>query len=307
MNTISLRDKVEELVANSKYKEALEILSDYTKQHDLDTRDLVLLTQASFNRHDNEHKKGVLSRDNYNVAMARVGGNITDVLKELPKDAVIIVEEVPVEPVATVIETAREIVPDAIPAAGVRKILFMKANPQDTVPLNLDGELRKVKDALESSTLRDKFELITEEAVQIHTITKALQKHKPDIVHFSGHGTGAEGLAVEDASGNVEMFPTEGLDRLFKLFKKTTQCVVLNACYASEQAKVISEHGVYVTGMNNTVKDKAAGDFSLGFYQSLFEGEDFEFAFQIAIVNISGNLSDANTPEMWLDGKIISA
>lgn len=304
MSPNPVKNYIRELISEGDLKKAFEVIRQYTDGTGSDLSNQIILVQSKYNRLAKERM--MMSPTQYDTSIAQVNYSITQIVDELPDtgNEVSLPQEKP-----TSIHVDAPVINEPVnptPATAKRTILFMKANPQDTVPLNLDAELRKVKNALESSTNRDQFELITEEAVQIHTITKALQKHKPDIVHFSGHGEGENGLAVENAAGNVEMFPTEGLNRLFKLFKKTTQCVVLNACYASEQAKVISNHGIYVTGMNDTVKDKAAGDFSLGFYQSLFEGNDYQFAFEIAMINISVNLTDANTPELWYEGKIIS-
>jgi len=162
-----------------------------------------------------------------------------------------------------------------------RKILFLTANPKDEAQLGLERELRKVMNTLNGATNRDNFELISEPAVGIPDITRAMQVYKPQIVHFSGHGTKTKGIAIENESGEVTLFPIEGLDRLFKLSKKTVKCVVLNACHSSAQAEVISKHGIYVVGMNDEIGDEAATSFAVGFYQSLGEGNDYEFAFVI--------------------------
>ena len=188
------------------------------------------------------------------------------------------------------------------------KILFLTANPQGSPALRLENELRRVKDGLASSTNRDRFSLESEPAVQISTITKAMQRIKPNIIHFSGHGAGEDGLVVEDIEGNIKILPTDGIHRLFKLFKEQIQCVecvVLNACYSKEQASLISKHEIFVVGMNSGIRDKAAIDFSVGFYESLGEGNNYEFAFEIAMVNLSPNLHDAETPELWYNGEII--
>jgi len=73
------------------------------------------------------------------------------------------------------------------------KILFMTSNPHGPAPLRLEDELRKVKDEIQQSTQRDLLELVSEGAVKVQTVTRALQQHKPKIVHFSGHGSGRFG------------------------------------------------------------------------------------------------------------------
>ncbi len=183
------------------------------------------------------------------------------------------------------------------------KILFLTANPKDEVQLGLAREIRKVMNTLNGATNRHDFELISEPAVGIPDITKAMQR-KPEIVHFSGHGN-IEGLAVEDDSGYSDLFPVEGLDRLFRLFKETTKCVILNACDSKELAKTISKHGIHVIGMNDEIGDEAARKFAVGFYQSLGEENTYEFAFEVGMIHISNEYDDANTPELWFNGKRI--
>ncbi len=185
-----------------------------------------------------------------------------------------------------------------------RKILFLTANPRDEQPLRLEGELRKVLDTLNGATHKKNFDSKIEPAVRIDIITKAMQTQNPEIVHFSGHGC-IEGLAVEDYSGYSNLFPTEGLNRLFRLFRETTKCVILNACDSKELAKTISKHGIHVVGMNDEIGDEAARKFAVGFYQSLGEGNSYEFAFEMGMVHISNEYNDANTPELWFNGKRI--
>ncbi len=46
------------------------------------------------------------------------------------------------------------------------------------------------------------------------------------------------------------MMPVAALQRMFRSLKDLTKIVVLNACYTAEQAKIISEFGMYVVGNN---------------------------------------------------------
>lgn len=186
------------------------------------------------------------------------------------------------------------------------KILFLTSNPIDSTPLRLEDELRKVKDEIQQSSKRELLELISESAVKVLTITRALQQQKPRIVHFSGHGSGEGGLVVQDDSGEAILFPSIGLDRLFKLHKSNVKCVLLNACYSKAQAQIISKHNIYVIGMNNAVGDRAALDFAVGFYQSIGEGKSYKYAFENALISISPSLDNANTPELWYKGQIVT-
>jgi hypothetical protein len=292
------------LIGYGKVREALEALSAYVKGLDRYTENDLLMQTANFNRNHRDYHNGMITKDNYEIVMARLNYALTQIIERLPEQGNEV--EADLTPPPDPDRNANNDKNERTPTAEIRKILFLSANPKDQVNLRLGEELRKVKDGLEASTQRDKFDLVSEPAVRIATITKAMQKHKPEIVHFSGHGEGITGLVVENDAGQTVLFPNIGLDRLFKLFKKQVKCVVLNACYSKEQAGIISKHGIYVVGMNKDIADKAAIDFSVGFYQSIGEGNDYEFAYEIAMVNVSSNLRDADAPELWKDGEKIS-
>ncbi len=48
---------------------------------------------------------------------------------------------------------------------------------------------------------------------------------KPQIVHFCGHGTGNQGLVLEDNDGNEHLASTEALSDLFRIFAEQVECV----------------------------------------------------------------------------------
>ncbi len=291
MTKQEITEFVQGLIADLKYKEALETLSAYVKGRDRYIENDLLMQIAAFNRNSRDRANGLISQENYGIAESKLTYNLNEILPRLPENG-------------NDVEVGNDAPNNAkTPQNTIRKILFLTANPRDTSQLRLGDELRKVKDGLAAATQRADFDLESEPAVQIPTITKAMLKQKPEIVHFSGHGGKERGLAVQDDNGDLVLFPTAGLDRLFKMFKDTVKCVVLNACYASEQAEVISKHGIYVVGMNDKVGDKAATNFSVGFYQSLGEGTDYEFAFNMAMVNIAADLKYADTPELWYNGE----
>ncbi|MDH3651841.1 MAG: CHAT domain-containing protein [Saprospiraceae bacterium] len=196
--------------------------------------------------------------------------------------------------------------PEDGPEQKKRVVLFLAANPRELDPLRLGEEIRKVEDGFRIATLRDTFRFKAETAVRVRTITLAMQTMEPEIVHFSGHGSGEEGISVENDEGEEIVIPTEGLSRLFRLFKPHVKCVVLNACYSQEQAEAISEHGIYVIGMNEAIDDDASIKFSVGFYQSIGEGKNYKYAFEMGMFHISSSLEEATKPELWKDGQKIA-
>jgi len=166
-------------------------------------------------------------------------------------------------------------------------VLMLSANPKGTTPLRLDEELREVKEGLiKRAKLRDSFSLVSEHALRTRDLYRAMLEHQPHILHFSGHGTGAKGLILEDESGEGKEVSGEAIARLLGLFKDSLQCVLLNACYSEVQAKAISEHIPFVIGMSEEIGDKAAIEFAVAFYDAIGAGRDIKFAFDLATVAI---------------------
>jgi len=163
-----------------------------------------------------------------------------------------------------------------------RKILMMTANPTDTATLKLAEEVSAIHEGLSAAQHRDQFQFVTKNNLNIRELRRMMLKESPQIVHFSGHGKGESGIALQDDSGKAQMVTGEALAGLFELFADSVECVVLNACYSKIQAKAIAQHIRYVIGMNNAVGDKAACEFAVGFYDALGAGKEIPFAFKIA-------------------------
>jgi uncharacterized protein YjbI with pentapeptide repeats len=168
----------------------------------------------------------------------------------------------------------------------VRKILILTANPKNTSKLRLDAEVREIQTGLERAKKRDQFEIITKWAVRPEDLRRALLDYEPQIVHFSGHGTATEGLALENETGETQLVSTHALASLFEVFKDKVECVLLNACYSVEQAEAIRQHIPYVIGMNHEIGDRAALEFAVGFYDALGAGRSIDDAFKLGCISI---------------------
>ncbi|PAX52771.1 AAA-like domain-containing protein [Brunnivagina elsteri] len=162
-----------------------------------------------------------------------------------------------------------------------RNILLLSANPKGTSQLRLAQEMRDIREGLRLSENRDLFTISSAEAVRPRDIHRAILTYKPQIIHFSGHGSPEEGLLFEDETGGVNFVDGEALAGLFELFANQVECVVLNACYSKYQAAEIARHINYVVGMSQEIQDKAAIEFAVGFYDGLGAGEDYDFAYKL--------------------------
>lgn len=160
----------------------------------------------------------------------------------------------------------------------VKTILLLSANPQGTAPLCLEEEAKLIKAGLKQAKNRKLFQIERAEAVTARDVQRAMLEYEPQIVHFSGHGTGAPGIILEGTDGNPQTVSSDALADLFALSSDTVECVVLNACYSEYQAQGIAQHIPSVVGMNQTIGDKAALEYAVSFYDALGAGRPIEFA-----------------------------
>ncbi|MFG6103641.1 NB-ARC domain-containing protein [Leptothoe sp. EHU-05/26/07-4] len=183
-----------------------------------------------------------------------------------------------------------------------KKILILAANPKDVTRRRLDEEARDIREGLERAKKRDEFEIVQRWAVRPRDLQRAMLDESPQIVHFTGHSEGTAGLVFEDEVGNAKLVTGDALAKLFKLFKQECKCVVLNGCYSLEQAAAIAEHVPYVIGMRRAVKEQAAIEFAVGFYDALGSGRPVEFAFEFGktAMELQG-AGDSDMPVLWPD------
>jgi hypothetical protein len=178
------------------------------------------------------------------------------------------------------------------------KILFLAADPTNLSRLRLDQEYREINEQLNLARNRGRFKLeIPQLSIRAKDISGAILNNLPQIVHFSGHGTTDGSLCFENEFGQVKYVKPEALESLFAQFKNKILCVVLNACYSEEQARLIAKHIDYVIGMNKAIGDNAAIAFSIGFYQALGAGRTIEKAFSLGCVQIGlQGIPEESTP-----------
>ncbi len=172
----------------------------------------------------------------------------------------------------------------------MKTILVLSANPDGSVALELERELRAIRSSLERS--RNHFKLEHRAKVQWKDFWRSIEDVKPEIVHFSGHGVGEKGICVEDEDGTMRLVSADALSRMFKLFS-CVECVVLSACYSHDQAIEIRRYVPYVVGMSLSVGDRAARDFAEAFYDGLVAGRDYQGAFDHGLMGM------ANDGEVW--------
>jgi len=177
------------------------------------------------------------------------------------------------------------------------RILFLAANPKDTSPLRLGEEVRTIAERLREADYRDRLQLEQDWAVRVGDLSRALLEHRPHVVHFSGHGSPAAAIILEDADGRSSEVPPGALGDLFGILDDGVRCVVLNACYSATQAGAMIGNIDCLIGTTRKISDPAAIRFAGGFYRGIGFGKSIATAFALGQNEIDlAALGEADTP-----------
>jgi hypothetical protein len=160
------------------------------------------------------------------------------------------------------------------------KVLFLAANPADSSPLRLAEEQREIQLMLESSERRADLELTSAFAVRPSDLLRQMNKIRPQILHFSGHGASSGAIILESDSGEAKAVAPGALKALFNAFRPELQVVVLNSCYSATQANAFTEIVDAVIAMKDTIKDEPARIFASAFYSALGFGRSISESFE---------------------------
>jgi len=180
------------------------------------------------------------------------------------------------------------------------KVLFLAANPQDQTELRLDEEIRAITEKIRSSDYRDSVELISRWAVRPSDLLQALNEFKPQIVHFSGHGSSTGEIALQGDDGRTKLVSQDAIVATMSTMLDNIRLVVFNACFSREQAEAVTRYVDAAIGMNTDIGDEAARVFSAQFYSAIGFGRSVQNAFEQAkTLLLLQNIPEENTPELF--------
>jgi CHAT domain-containing protein len=169
----------------------------------------------------------------------------------------------------------------------------MAAAPDDKIYVNVVKEGTEIQQTLDGQ--RDKFQFIHILGITKDHFLDDLERYRPNILHFSGHGTESSSLVFQDG----DELSSEQLEKTFQSLPFKISVVFLNACYSKHQARSISKYVDYIIGMKKAVSDEAAIIFSSKFYKSLLKNINYKEAYSDAIAYLSYYLeSESSIPKL---------
>ncbi len=148
-------------------------------------------------------------------------------------------------------------------------ILFIGANYNRQKVVRTEKEYKAIKETISSLPYRNLIQLIDCFATKRHEIRTKIIKYKPQIIHFSGHGSFNTGPIFDDDDDEIKVHDLQ-LDLIEKLkdYKKFIKVIVFNICESSTIAEKTSKFIDYTVGTDEATDDDSAIAFTKGFYEN---------------------------------------
>lgn len=180
-------------------------------------------------------------------------------------------------------------------------VLYLAASPDRQNPLRVEAEMRKVQEAVRGSRFRDNIVLQYRPAADLNSLIDGLNDHRPQIVHFSGHGN-STGVATDTGSIRKPSAKMLSFDLLAKALAATDnppEIVILNSCESSGAKKALMPPAKIIIAMQASITDVAASAFATRFYAAIASGQSVKAAFEQGKVSVEAvSISESDTPEL---------
>ncbi len=170
------------------------------------------------------------------------------------------------------------------------KILIVSANAVAGAKLKVDAEYNDVAERL--ARKRNWERPSYRPSATWEAVIKEIKEYRPNVVHFSAHGSPTKEIILNDENEQPKAIPTRALEQLFRVRKGNVRLVVMNSCFSAHQAKAIARYIDCVVGVKLGIADDTAMKFSPIFYEALAEGQSVAAAYDDAMISVYGNERD---------------
>jgi NTP pyrophosphatase (non-canonical NTP hydrolase) len=171
------------------------------------------------------------------------------------------------------LQSGDELINELGPMIGKVRVLFVSATPRDQDVLRVNEECRIIREAVQLAKNRDLIKISELNAATIDDFRRALLNNEFEIIHLSGHGDADSFLLHGD--GSASPISMASLRELMGRHPKV-RCVILNSCQSA--CKLADPIAPLTVGMDDSIADEAAIEFSRGFYDAIGAGKDLEYS-----------------------------
>lgn len=162
------------------------------------------------------------------------------------------------------------------------RVLMIAGGQNPGGMLRLDREARDIRESLERASFGGSIILNDRWAVTIRDFFRELNSIRPDIVHFSGHGTDDGLIMLENDQGDMLPVSPKAMADAISTAEGTVRLLVFNACFTEAQAEEVVNYVEAAIGMSAPIDDQAAILFSSALYSAIGFGRSLQIAFDQA-------------------------
>lgn len=187
------------------------------------------------------------------------------------------------------------------------KILMLAANPTSETELDINLELRRIRDAIKQGGNRDAIRVEYEPMAKPGDLIDSLRSFRPEILHFSGHGSPDHRIILESDTRSPVPIPQDIIEQIFREQGEGIRLVVLNACFTRDQAEKLVRFVPCAIGMDPQVPDDAAITFASEFYGGLSHGESVRRAFNTSLIQMKlHDIAAGNVRELGAGSSVVA-
>jgi hypothetical protein len=203
--------------------------------------------------------------------------------------------------------------PDAADAAGVRSpdisaeamaalpenvtVLLFASEPRDRPRPDLDKEIKEISKRIDEAEFGGRIRLRACTAAQAFDLLPNLNRHKPHMVQFSGHGEEG-GLLLMGPRDECEPIAADQLMQMLRWANENLRIVFFNVCDSETHARLAAEFVDAAVGLRGELSDAPAREFAAQLYSALSFGVSVKRAFNQACAAIA-DWPDSAAPQLF--------
>jgi hypothetical protein len=177
------------------------------------------------------------------------------------------------------------------------KVLLISASRIPSVRERVDREFVKIIEKVKKSRFSSYFDFPqVVQATRFEDFQTALLEHEPHVLHISSQGEEDGSLRFQLGEDGSHVASKKKLLRLLKALRDNIRIVVVNAGHSHALARDIPPNIDLAIGMNTTLPDDTAIEFSAAFYETLGYGRSVAKAFAVACSHFD---NDEQIPQIF--------
>ena len=156
-------------------------------------------------------------------------------------------------------------------------ILFIGSNYKNRKVVRTEKEFEIIRETLKNTCFGNLINLQYKFAVKRKYLEKIIDRFKPQIIHFSGHGNHYVGPLFEGDGNEYEYSSidmTEDLTKILYNFRDYIELVLFNVCESVNIARRVAKSIDFTVGAKGKTNDDSALAFTKGFYENLLNHDN---------------------------------